>query len=203
MKKLTNIDLAEVLKNDVKAFNNYRDSFPHQKIDFTEFNFKHCNLNGANLSNINLKGVDFRGADVALANFDNSILHDSDFRSIFDEDEGEYRDSNILKSNINLDDYYIRTISEADEIDLYRQYENWEYVPKESVFKTMIRRKTHKLTIKVDPKVHREWSKESDRRFQEEIEKDLDNKLNEKKYFYPFYLYFIFCFIYLFWWILR
>jgi uncharacterized protein YjbI with pentapeptide repeats len=134
MKKLTNVDLANLLKNDVKSFNAYREKYPNQKIDFTKLddfiNFKNSNLDDANLSNMNLEGLnfadsnmrkvklkesnisncdfnrcylsnsdlrgvlalntcfkyaeaencDYRGANVELSNFDNSILHDSDFR---------------------------------------------------------------------------------------------------------------------------
>tara|TARA_R100000406_G_scaffold61303_2_gene42631 strand:+ start:2726 stop:3388 length:663 start_codon:yes stop_codon:yes gene_type:complete len=217
VKKLNNQELLELLKKDVNAFNDYRENYPNQIIDFCNANLSENNLAGSNISNCNFtrcylsnsdlrnvkaKGAcfkyaeaehcDFRGSDVESANFDYSILHGSDFRG-----------SNILKSNISLDDHYIKTSSQEDEIDLYRQYENGYYVPKESVLKTMIRHKTHKLTIEVDPEVYIKWSRENTRRFQEKIEKDLDNKLNEKKYFYPFYLYFICCFTYFFWWILK
>jgi len=51
MKELTNKDLANLLKNDVIGFNNYREKFPNQKIDFTKLddciNFKYSSLDDA------------------------------------------------------------------------------------------------------------------------------------------------------------
>lgn len=96
MKKLTNKDLADLLKNNVNAFNDYRDSFPNQKIDFTKLdnsiNFKHSSLDGANLSNMNLEGLNFtdsnmikvklKESNISNCNFSRCRLNNSDLRGV-------------------------------------------------------------------------------------------------------------------------
>tara|TARA_R100000458_G_C8043836_1_gene94016 strand:+ start:85 stop:369 length:285 start_codon:yes stop_codon:yes gene_type:complete len=69
MNKLTDKELLELLKTDVESFNNYRDHFPDQKINFTLFNFEFIDLNGANL-----QGIDLRGANLLLANIENANI---------------------------------------------------------------------------------------------------------------------------------
>lgn len=96
MKKLTNKDLADLLKNNVNAFNDYRDSFPNQKIDFTKLddsiNFKHSSLDDANLSNMNLEGLNFedsymgkvklKESNISNCDFTRCILNNSDLRGV-------------------------------------------------------------------------------------------------------------------------
>ena len=83
MKKLTNKDLAYLLKNNVNAFNDYRDSFPNQKIDFTKLddsiNFKHSSLDDANLSNMNLDGLNFTDSNMRKVKLKKSNISDCDF----------------------------------------------------------------------------------------------------------------------------
>tara|TARA_R100000995_G_scaffold9321_1_gene3945 strand:+ start:794 stop:1102 length:309 start_codon:yes stop_codon:yes gene_type:complete len=83
MKKLTNKYLADLLKNNVKAFNDYREKFPNHKIDFTELdeaiNFKHSSLNHANLSNMNLEGLNFEDSDMGKVQLKESNISNCNF----------------------------------------------------------------------------------------------------------------------------
>ena len=83
MKKLTNKDLANLLKNDVKSFNAYREKYPNQKIDFTKLddsiNFKHSSLNHANLSNINIEGLNFEDSDMGKVQLIQSNINNCNF----------------------------------------------------------------------------------------------------------------------------
>lgn len=83
MKKLTNKDLADLLKNNVNAFNDYREKFPNQKIDFTKLddsiNFKHSSLDDANLSNMNLEGLNFTDSYMGKVQLKESNISNCDF----------------------------------------------------------------------------------------------------------------------------
>jgi uncharacterized protein YjbI with pentapeptide repeats len=96
MKKLTNKDLANLLKNNVKLFNDYREKYPNQKIDFTKLdnfiNFKNSNLDDANLTNMNLEGLNFadsnmikvklKESNISNCNFTRCYLNKSDLRGV-------------------------------------------------------------------------------------------------------------------------
>lgn len=96
MRKATNLDLANLLKNDVKGFNAYREKFPDQKIDFTKLdeaiNFKNSSLDDANLSNMNLAGLNFtdsnmskvqlKESNISNCNFTRCDLNNSDLRGV-------------------------------------------------------------------------------------------------------------------------
>lgn len=96
MKKLTNKDLANLLKKDVKSFNSYREKYPNQKIDFTQIDdpkkFKYSSLDGANLSNMNLEGLNFADSNMGKVqliesnimncNFSRCYLNKSDLRGV-------------------------------------------------------------------------------------------------------------------------
>ena len=75
MTQLTNIDLANLLKNDVKEFNKYRSEYPTQKIDLKNANLKGACLEWASLQGINLEGADLQGANLLWANLGGANLH--------------------------------------------------------------------------------------------------------------------------------
>ena len=76
MNKLTDKELEKLLKTDIKAFNDYRDSFPNQKIDFRFSNLTEIDLRGAgaNLSGIDLTGSLIYLADLKRANIEKAII---------------------------------------------------------------------------------------------------------------------------------
>lgn len=73
MNKLNDKELLKLLKTDVQSFNDYRNHFPDQKIDFTRGNLEFIDLNGANLKGVNLqvrnslKFANFVGANLENA----------------------------------------------------------------------------------------------------------------------------------------
>ena len=124
MKKLTNKDLANLLKNNVKSFNNYRKKFPNQKIDFTQLdeaiNFKNSSLDHANLSNMNLGGLNFedsymgkvqlKESNISNCNFSRCHLSLSDLRGVIakntcfkyaESEHCDYRGADVELSNFD------------------------------------------------------------------------------------------------------
>ena len=85
MNKLNDKELLELLKNNVKAFNDYRIRFPNQKIDFFEDNLSEANLVGADLKEANLRYADFKeanleGANLRYANLEQANLEGANLR---------------------------------------------------------------------------------------------------------------------------
>ena len=54
MSELNNQELLELLKTDVKAFNDYREYYHNQIIDFYNANLERADLRGADLRGANL-----------------------------------------------------------------------------------------------------------------------------------------------------
>jgi len=72
----TKQELIELLKSDVKSFNEFRRENPYLKIDLSWANLSgadlsRANLSGANLSGANLSGACLSGADLSRANLSN------------------------------------------------------------------------------------------------------------------------------------
>ena len=63
MKQLNNKELLELLKKDVKSFNDYRVKFPEQEIDFSgaDLDKEWANLKGLIITGANLDGINFEG----------------------------------------------------------------------------------------------------------------------------------------------
>ncbi len=64
----------EILKQDAKAWNRWREENPDIEPDF-----KGANLRGANLKGRNLAGADFSNADIRSTNFTNANLREAKF----------------------------------------------------------------------------------------------------------------------------
>ena len=84
IKKLNNKQLLELIKTDVEAFNDYREKYPDQKINFERANFergnlehanfKKANLERANFEHANLEGVNLERANISGINIDGANL---------------------------------------------------------------------------------------------------------------------------------
>lgn len=63
MNKLNNQELLELLKTDVKAFNDYREYYPNQEIDFSGADLKQVwdTFKGHIILGANLEGINFEG----------------------------------------------------------------------------------------------------------------------------------------------
>ena len=64
MINLNKIELTDLLKSDVSAFNAYREKYPEQEINFNRANFEGADLRGAYLED-----ADFIGANLYQVNF--------------------------------------------------------------------------------------------------------------------------------------
>ena len=74
MKNLDKVELTELLRSDVSAFNAYREKYPKQEI-----NFYNADLRGADLLDANLRGADLRGVDLYHANLINANIKGANF----------------------------------------------------------------------------------------------------------------------------
>lgn len=63
MNKLNNKELLELLKKDVKAFNDYREYSPNQEIDFSsaDLDQEWANLKGHIIVGAYIAGINFEG----------------------------------------------------------------------------------------------------------------------------------------------
>ena len=71
---MANRKLVNLLRTDVRQWNEFREKYPNRKIDFTE-----VNLRGANLSEANLRRVDFCSADLSQACLEKTNCHRTSF----------------------------------------------------------------------------------------------------------------------------
>ena len=62
--------LLKLLVTDVQAFNSYREKFPYQEIDFSNYHMKGANLSYANLSYADLQHADLQDADLQGVNLE-------------------------------------------------------------------------------------------------------------------------------------
>ena len=86
MKKLNDDKLYEIkntslllnlLVTDVQAFNAYREKFPYQEINLSNFHMKEVNLSYANLSYANLSYANLIGAELDIANIGHANFKDT------------------------------------------------------------------------------------------------------------------------------
>lgn len=91
---MTKEEIVQMLKNDIKKWNDYIRQHPEEKIDLSGVNLegedlrtvvlRHADLRGANLIKANLmasdlEGADLRGADLGFASISASNLSFADF----------------------------------------------------------------------------------------------------------------------------
>jgi uncharacterized protein YjbI with pentapeptide repeats len=76
----TREELIELLKTDVKAFNQYREETDYDWIDLSECNFFGENLEGASLQWVNLADTNMESANLKKVNFSFSDLTRANFR---------------------------------------------------------------------------------------------------------------------------
>ena len=74
MEKMSNDQLLELIKTDVKKFNEYRKENPEQEIDFSHVDLRGANLFGADLRGVDLIGADVRGANLTWADMDGANM---------------------------------------------------------------------------------------------------------------------------------
>jgi len=73
-------ELIELLKSDVRAFNEYREETDWEWIDLGECNFFGANLEGANLQWVDLTNTNMESANLKKVNFSFSDLTGANFR---------------------------------------------------------------------------------------------------------------------------
>jgi len=103
MKNLDKVELTELLRSDVSAFNAYREKYPKQEI-----NFYNADLRGADLLDANLRGADLRNADLKQAILLDANLRGADLRG------ADLYHANLINANIKGANF-----NEADIRDVY------------------------------------------------------------------------------------
>ena len=102
---MANRKLVNLLRTDVRQWNEFREKYPNRKVDFTE-----VNLRGANLSEANLSSVNFCSADLSQASLQKTNCHKTSFiwanlsESSFnyaDLGEADFFNTNLYGANLS------------------------------------------------------------------------------------------------------
>lgn len=116
MKKMNDDQLLELLKTSVNGFNEYRQEYPDQKIDFSYRNLKGVNFFRASLHKVNFRGSNLKRAYLVWANFYKADFQDACLRG------AELGGVNLQHTNFEGADLQRACLQGADLINSNLQY---------------------------------------------------------------------------------